>query len=136
MSYGQDTWCGERLVTGRLARGAQVVILALYRRLITPRGTLRGGDDEDAYGIDLAGYIGAVGYDNAVAAIPGIIRSEFLKDARVADVSIDATITREANTAISIVLDCVITLVDSDEEFPFSVAASATSVTLLGVPEA
>jgi hypothetical protein len=135
VSYGSDTWCGDRLVTGRQARSAVCVALALYRRLITPRGTLRGGDEEDAYGIDLAAYVGAVGYATAIGAIPGIVRAEMLKDDRVTDVSVEIASAHNTDGSIYIVLDCVVTLADEDEEFSLSVGVSETSVTLIGLPE-
>lgn len=98
--YGIDIWCGDSLVTGRYSRGKMNVILALYRRLRTPRGTLRGIDDgtgliaanedELAYGFDLAELVGAVGPETAVQIAPGRIQAELLKDDRVIDVLVVA----------------------------------------------
>ncbi len=132
LGYGADTWCGDRLVTGRMSRGVNVVILALYRRLITPRGTLRGGPEESAYGLDLAEYIGAVGYVTALAALPGLVRGELMKDDRVADIAVRTTISQSPAGLIAISLDVSGVLVDSEEDFAFTVSASEVSVELIG----
>jgi hypothetical protein len=130
--YGSDIWCGDRLITGRLSRRSQTVALALYRRLITPRGMLRGGDEEGAYGFDLSAYIGGVGVPAALEALPGLVRGELLKDDRVADVAVTATIAHGADGLIDITLDISVVLAEEDEEFEFSVVADDTSTTLLG----
>ena len=56
---------------------------ALYRRLITPRGTLRGSEAAAAYGFDVSGYVGAVGYPAARQAFSALVTGELLKDDRV-----------------------------------------------------
>jgi len=104
----------------------------MYRRLITPRGTLRGGPDEENYGIDLAGFIGAVGYPTALAALPGIIRGELMKDERVADVVATVIAVRERDATIGLTIRISGTLQGEGESFELSVAASETSVELLG----
>ena len=108
--YGLDTWCMDRLQPGRYARGPSLVAQALYRRLITPRGTLRGGDDESAYGLDVSGYVGAVGYQSALQALPGLVRGELLKDDRVGEVIVSATFTNTSNALIGILLEIQVTL--------------------------
>lgn len=132
MSYGVDVWCASGVVAGRLARGRTVVAQALYRRLITPRGTLRGGDEEAAYGLDLSEYVGAVGHETAVAALPGLVRGELLKDDRVADVNVAATSSADTAGLVSITLEIDVTLADESEPFALSVAVTDTSVALLG----
>lgn len=130
--YGVDVWCVDRLVTGRLVRGPMVVLQALYRRLITPRGMLRGGDEEAAYGLDLSSYVGAVGYETSVKALPGLVRGELLKDDRVADVAVAATVSTDTAGEISIYLDVSVALHDEDESFPLQVRVTDTSVALVG----
>jgi len=134
--YGADIWCTDQLITGRLARGPAVVAQALYRRLITPRGTLRGGDDESAYGFDVASYVGAVGTATALAALPGLVRGELVKDARVADVAATASITTDPGGLVSIVIVVDVTLADEGETFTFSVGVDAVSAQFLGLGEA
>jgi hypothetical protein len=132
VSYGVEIWCAGQLVSSRLARGSAVVVQALYNRLITPRGTLRGGDEESAYGFDVAGYVGEVGTDIALAALPGIVRGELMKDDRVSDVLVTATTSTASDGTIAIVLEITGVLADSEEEFALTVAATDVSVTLLG----
>jgi hypothetical protein len=132
VSYGADIWCGDRLVPGRLSRGRSTVLLALYRRLITPRGTLRGGDEEGAYGFDVAGYVGAIGYESALAALPGLVRGELLKDDRVADIDVAATISTSTDGEVSIALVITGVLADEEEDFALTLGVSDTTVTILG----
>lgn len=130
--YGLDTWCLDRLQPGRYARGATLVAQALYRRLITPRGTLRGGDDESAYGFDVSGYVGAVGYKAALQALPGLVRGELLKDDRVSEVIVTPKFTNTTNALIGILLDIQVTLADESETFPLTLAVSEVSTTIVG----
>jgi hypothetical protein len=115
-----------------MARGRTNVALALYRRLITPRGTLQGGDEEAAYGIDLTDYIGAVGTDNAIAMLPSVVAAELRKDDRVESVSAVATATQEAAGLVSIMLVISVQLVDDDESFDLTIGVSSVGVELLG----
>lgn len=132
VGYGEDVWCGNSLSTGRMARGRTNVALALYRRLITPRGTLQGGDEETAYGIDLTDYIGAVGTDNAIAMLPSVVAAELRKDDRVESVSAVATATQDAAGLVSISLVISVQLVDDDESFDLTIGVSSVGVELLG----
>lgn len=129
--YGGDTWCADSYSPGRFARGATAVVQALYRRLITPRGTLRGGDAERAYGLDLAGFIGAMG-DSAGAALPGAIRAELLKDDRVADVTATAARTVASSGLVTYTIEVTGELHDEQGDFRFSVSASDVTVELVG----
>ena len=89
IGYGQDTWCFDAYHAGRIATGRHVLAAACYRRLTTPRGTLRGpGDDASAYGFDLIGFVGSTPTDAAVALAPGLIVAELRKDDRIAAVSV------------------------------------------------
>ena len=133
--YGVDVWCDSALSSGRLARGTRVVAQALLRRTITPRGTLRGGEEESAYGLDVAGYIGAVGYPTAVAALPGLLRAEWLKDDRVADVDVTTAVAYDAAGRIAITMSAVVVLADDGETFDLTLRADDAGVTLLlGAP--
>lgn len=132
MSYGTDIWCTGEMVSGRRAKGSTVVAQALYRRLITPRGMLRGGDDESAYGFDIAGFVGAVGYPAAVAQLPGQVANELEKDQRVQSVAVTAAIERTPSGLMSITLNLDVKLYEEDESFSLVVGVNDTSVTLLG----
>lgn len=124
--FGTDTSCLTGLRTGRLASGVQLVAEAIYRRLSTPRGMLRGGDDEANYGIDLADMIGQVSTPSQVAALPGQIQSEVKKDERVQEVTVTATAATgsagDVTWAISI--ECTTAL------GPFSLVLSVNAVTV------
>lgn len=132
MSYGVDVWCGDVIVPGRLARGRAVVLLALYRRLITPRGMLRGGDEESAYGFDVSSYIGAVGAETALQALPALVRGELLKDDRVADVAVTVARDDRADGTIALAIEVTGVLADEGDEFALTLSADATSLALLG----
>lgn len=130
--YGTDIWCLGQIRSGRLARGRAVVIQALYNRTITARGTLRGGEEESTYGLDLAGFVGAVGATLAARALPLQLRTEWLKDDRVQDVSIVGTVVPGTDGTSEVHLDCNVLLAGETESFPLTLAVSDTSVTLLG----
>lgn len=132
MSYGVEVWCTDSRVCGRYARGRVLVAQALYRRLITPRGTLRGGDEERAYGLDVAGYVGAVGIRTAVAALPGLVRGELLKDDRVADVQVTATAEERTDGTAAVTLEMSVLLLDEDESFTLTLSASALTLDVIG----
>src|SRR5688572_11853882 len=87
MSFGVDTWAMGTRRTGRLARGTDLLAQAIFRRLTTPRGTLRGSPEADIYGLDLSQYVGDVGTTIAVAALPSLISAELSKDDRIAAVT-------------------------------------------------
>ena len=131
--YGSDTFCLDSLRPGLLASGAALVLQACYRRLITPRGTLQGGDEESAYGFDLAGYIGASGIALSLVSLPGLIAGELKKDDRVAEVDCVASQTIDSAGAISITLVISVTLADGSGTFPLTLAANDTSVSILGL---
>lgn len=130
MSFGVDTWCGDRLVTGRYARGREGLALALYRRTITQRGKLRGGDEESVYGFDVVEFIGQVDEPGALEAR---VRAEYMKDDRVADVVVTSTRTESPSGAVSYVLSAHVTPEDESESFTLTLAVSDVGVELLGV---
>ena len=91
--FGRDIWCDDSLRTGRMATGSRLVAQGAYHRLITPRGTLRGGDDEADFGLDLAGIVGSVTSDADARRLEGMVRGEIRKDERIASVSVVVTRT-------------------------------------------
>lgn len=90
VSEGRDTWCLDSLRPGVMATGVQLVAQRCYRRLITPRGALRGGEDEENFGLDLAGFIGSNDVATVQATMPGQVRNELLKDPAVEEVTVSA----------------------------------------------
>jgi len=103
----------------------------MYRRLITPRGTLRGGESEEAYGFNVAGYVGAVGVDLALVSLPGQVRAELMKDDRIFSLGITARAVTDDAGLSTIFLDVLGQLVDEDETFEFTVSIEDVTVQLL-----
>ncbi len=130
--YGVDIWCMDRMVTGRLASGVQVVIQNWYHRLSTPRGMLRGGPEEENGGIDLAEYVGTVGHPRAIASIGGVVSGELSKDDRAAVVEVTATSATNDAGEVYINLEVEGVLHESGQTFALTLAVSAVNVTLLG----
>lgn len=137
IGYGVDTWCGDSRITGRLARGRTALALALYRRLITPRGTLTGSPDAEVYGFDVAGFVGRIGYDRALGALPSMIAAELSKDDRVSDVLVEVVKSVDATGDISLVITIHVTPVDESADFPLTIAANDNALAFVGaLPEA
>lgn len=92
--FGTDTYCLDSLRTGRRVSGVRRVAQNAYHRLITPRGTLRGGADEGDFGLDLAGKVGSATTQALQMALPGQISSELRKDPRVESVTVSIVWTK------------------------------------------
>lgn len=135
--YGVSVWCDGSIKTGRLVRGPRAVGLSLFRRFTTPQGTLRGLTDQSpelAFGFDIASYVGAVGTDTAINALPALMRAHALKDERVLDAS--ASIARDPNAdgTIGLTITLRVLLQDSTSSLSLTIdVASDLSVTLLGL---
>lgn len=129
-NFGTDTSCTDSMRTGRLSSGARLVGEACYRRLITPRGMLRGGEDEQNYGLDLLDAIGSVQTVSDEAALPGRIQNELLKDERLNAVSADIVSTKEGPAVL-----WKISIEGDTDEGPFTLVLGVSGVTveLLGL---
>ncbi len=123
--FGRDVSCTDTMRTGRLVSGPRLVAEACYRRLITPRGTLLGGEDEANYGLDLGGLLGSSTSAAEVAALPGRIRNELLKDERVESVEALVTATTTAGST-----SYVIDVTGTTAEGPFELKLAVADVTL------
>lgn len=129
--YGSDLSCMTKLSTGRTVRGRVALGEALFRRFSTPRGTLPGDKEESTYGFDLSYYLGAVGDQVALAALPVLAEAEALKDERVAA----CTVTAESATAVNetgLLVTLSVTPFDETENFEFTLAVTDASVSLVG----
>lgn len=129
-NFGRDISCTTGLRSGRYASGRRLVAEACYRRLSTPRGMLRGGDEEANYGIDLSEYLGASRPKAAAASLPAIIESELRKDERVEQV--DTTVTLTSNGVASELL-LTIRVTTAEGPFDLQVSVDEVSVELLGI---
>lgn len=131
-SFGKDTSCADSLKTGRFVTGLRLVAEACYRRLTTPRGTLRGGEAEQNYGLDLSQFVGSTNARAVEASLPGRIQNELLKDERVESVIVDILTT----TAGSLVTFTITIAVQTAEgPFTLQVGIGSVTVSLLGISE-
>jgi hypothetical protein len=130
--YGVSVWCLDSLQTGRYVSGVRAVAQSIYRRLTTPRGTLRGGAEESTFGLDLPGLVGSATTPADLAALPVRIQAELLKDDRIARVV--ATVTDETlgpgETTLTVGL--AVTLNDSQGSFTLTLAVDDMTVEILG----
>lgn len=124
-TFGRDLSCTTSLRTGRYVTGVRLVAEAVFRRLTTPRGMLRGGEDEENYGIDLLDMIGSVSTKSDAAALEGRIRSELLKDERLESVTVRViSTTTGASKAFDIFIAC------TTSEGPFDLELGVDEVTV------
>ena len=136
LGYGSDTWCGDSMVTGRFSRGPNHVMLALYRRLITTKGTLRpldedSNEDELDYGFDLAKFVGAVAPEVAVLIAPPQIQAELRKDDRVLDVVARGRYEYNRDGTAVLFFDVTVVLHANSERFDFTVKIENLTSSLL-----
>lgn len=128
MSFGQDMLVDTSIRSGRWARELAVVAQNAVHRLTTPRGALRGGEDEQSFGMDLPGRIGSLTGAREAAALPGQIRNELTKDRRIDRV--DAIVT-ESTDGVGVSWTVEITCYTA--EGSFTLAASAVTVEFVGL---
>jgi len=128
--FGRDLSCTDSLCASRFVSGATLVAQAAYRRLITPRGALRGGPAEENYGTDLSDYVGAPSNESTAASMHNAVVSELQKDERIHTVSVDVTRSVDGPSSTFLVsIDC------TTAEGPFSLQLSVGQVTvgLIGI---
>lgn len=131
--YGTAVWCLDSQTPGRLAKGVNVVAQACYRRLMTPRGTLRGGEEEQNYGIDLPGLVGSMPTAEAISQLPSRIRGELAKDERVSDVAVTITQVVNSDKSVALVFEIRVTLHDSTDGFSLVLSVSDVTTELLRI---
>jgi hypothetical protein len=133
-NFGRDISCTDGLRTGRYARGVTLVGESYYRRLTTPRGALRGGEEEENFGLDLVAKIGSLANASTRAALPGQISSELMKDER--SLTIDAAVV-ESTTPDGVGPKWIVTVFAETTEGPFTlqIGISDVSAELLGIEE-
>jgi phage baseplate assembly protein W len=110
--------------TGREVRGITLLVEALFRRLITPRGRLIGDPD---YGFDVRDLVNeGLSEITGIASIKAQIEMECMKDQQVE--SVDVTPTWIPSTG-----ELLLEIVGESGLGPFSLVLSVTtiSVTLL-----
>ena len=127
IDYGTDLSCTDSLQSGRIVSGVRIVAEAAYRRLITRKGELF--EDVD-YGYHVGDALGATVSAADTAAVPGLIKQELLKDARIESVAVEVTETG-AKTAIERTIE--IRAVTGAGPFALVIAVSDATVALLGI---
>ena len=125
-----DTYCLDSLISGRLVSGLELLGQRCYRRLSTPAGTLRGGEEEADFGRDLAEYVGSTSPAIVDAMLPVIARNELMKDPAVVTATCVATRV-EGGGRVSWTLAISVESTTGDVQLVLSV--SAVTVALLGV---
>jgi len=131
--YGRDVSCTTSLRSGRTVSGTRLVAEACYRRLTTPRGMLRGGEEEANYGLDLTELVGHSNPARLAASLPSKIRSELTKDERIVDATVTVeTVTDGPSTSFIVTIEVE---TDDAETFDLVLSVSDVSVELLGITE-
>lgn len=124
-NFGRETSCLTGLRTGRFVSGARIVGESVYRRLTTPRGMLRGGEEDLNFGLDLTELIGSVSTRADAAALPGRIQTELSKDERIESAEVEVIpITDGPATTF------VVTVIAQTNAGPFTLQVRATEVTV------
>lgn len=131
--YGRDLSCTDKISSVRYASGARLVAEAAYRRLITPRGMLRGGDEEADYGLDLVDLVGSVRATADAASLPGRIRNELEKDDRIVTGTVDVDVTVTEDGAKGRLFNVRIEAQTGAGPFTLTLDVSAVSVALVGL---
>lgn len=131
VSDGRDIYCLDALRPGVWARGLQLVGQRCYRRLITPRGALRGGEDEENFGLDLAGFVGSNDVATAQAMLPAMVRNELLKDPAIDDVAVSAQRTELGGGRVGWRL--TVDVVTTDGDVQLIVGVDGVTIDLIGL---
>ncbi len=132
-NFGRDISCLRSIKTGRFVSGWRLVAEACFRRLITRRGTLPGGEAEADYGLYLPDFVGKALTASLLAAIPGMVKNELEKDARVDDAIVSVVaVTRGPSVAIKLSAR----IDTADGPFDLQVLASELGVELLRLESA
>ena len=121
--YGQDVYCLDSIATGRYARQIRMVAQRCYHRLVTVRGTLRGGEHERNFGLDLTGMVGASVDPALSAAMPQRIKNELMKDPTVRTVS--AVV---AESTVAGLTSWIVTIKVTADAGPFALVLSVDEV--------
>lgn len=130
--YGKTVWCSNGLQTGRYVSGQTALALSLFRRFSTAPGTLQGGEEESNFGFDLSEYVGEVGVEVAVLALPAIVKAQAERDDRVLVASARVFLSTAPDGVSVVVIELEITPADEGDTFPLTLQASAVTTSILG----
>lgn len=99
--FGTDTYCLGSIETGRYASGSTLIGQRLYHALITPRGALLGGPDEESFGEDLEELVGSPAGKESEQEIRLRIRRAVSKDEEILSAAVEIRSTIESNGAVA-----------------------------------
>lgn len=131
--FGRDVLCLDSLLSGRYASGLRLLGQRCYHRLITPRGTLRGGPDEGNFGLDLASKVGGAVTTAQQAALPSQIENELRKDPQVQSCSAAIVWTTASDRTVSAKVSVTVTSAAGPFELVMAVDAVSARVLRLVV---
>lgn len=125
---GRDIYCFHGPRTGVYASGLLLLAQNVGRRFRTPRGSLRGGPEEAAYGLDLLGRLGSLTDDTEAAALEGLIVAECAKDRRIQETIAKVSAhTENGETTWTIDIECI------TAEGNFRLAVTEATIELVGL---
>ena len=130
LADARDIYCLDALQPGRVATGKDLLAQRLYHRLTTPAGTLRGGEDEASFGLDLAGYVGRTEERQLGSMLPVVVRNELLKDDAVA--AVDVLAVRSEGAGL-VTWTLTLTIDSAVGDLELVLAVSEVTVEILGV---
>lgn len=130
-TFGKDIGCTTSLRSGQTVSGVRLVAEACFRRITTPRGMLRGSEEEADYGMDVLELVGTVTTKDDLAALEGQIRGELVKDERIEFVDVTASQTIATNGAITVLI--FIEATTAEGPFALNVGIADLTVELLGI---
>ena len=116
--------------TGRFASGLLLVAQNLFNRYRTPRGTLRGKEEEQSYGLDLLELIGDCGDEQKIASLPQRMQQEGKKDERITKIDVKVT---PVNEGPSVSLDIIVSAETDTGPFELTIKASPSLIQLLKI---
>lgn len=131
--FGVDTYCLDSLRTGRLVSGVRLLGQRCYHRLITPRGALRGGEDDANFGYDISGECGATTTTTQRSVVESRVVQELLKDPEVESATCSIAETR---TGADVAWVVTVNVQSAQGPFELVLAVSAVTVQMVGLRSA
>ena len=101
IDFGTDTYCLDSIQTGRYASDTTLIGQRFYHALITPRGALLGGPEEESFGEDLSDLVGSPAGIESERAIREKVQRAASKDEEILKVSTQIQTTIESTGAVS-----------------------------------
>ena len=132
--YGRTIYCygPNGLQPGRALTGRAALAASLWRRFMTPRASLQGGDEELAFGYDVRRLLGTSTTGVAAQRIATILESEAAKDERIAAVAASVVSVRGADSTAVVTFSLVVTPADDTDTFALTLEVSTVDVQILG----